>query len=487
MGFHSLIPWKSLRRTVGALSKRRILSCLAWSLMSVVSGIPLSHPHLALSAQGSAYTAMAKGSRLGPASSWHFYLNADEKYRFRFAPDQDETDQDLRLFLDGGVADPTDRFAADLSLGIWWDLDGTGGPGEITTFPSPYDFGDSPVWFDLHKLIAEYRSPNLLKLARGGRQVTEYGQIFTFDGATLVLKPWGPYLDVFLFGGRTVHFFEIDQGVFEDLFVTGGVSARPDKDLRLDLDYRFAKEDTTEKEDVQDHTVALKGWFRHDDWLDLKGSLRMLNDDLAFVGASARFDWAQQGVGGELSARAQLVTLRVLTEAEDAYFSILGESLPHVRFHADVWKHFLTKAGMYMFNVGIDGRQLTEDDETPFNRNFYRAYGLATARDFGRKGLYLSVLLEWQATGFTSDSEGDWVVGGSAGYDSDALRAEVGTYYQQFKYDYYRDVDERANVRTVFVDLKKKLVAWLSVYGRYEFERFDRDIHSMTVGLMQQY
>jgi hypothetical protein len=430
---------------------------------------------------------MARSNRLDRENSWYSYLHADERYRFRIAPDQDETDQDLRFFMDGGVVDPTDRFAADLSLGVWWDLDGTSGPGEITTFPSPYDYGDSPVWFDLQRIYAEYRSPRLLKLARGGRQVTEYGQIFTFDGATLVLKPWGPYLDIFLFGGRSVHFFEIDQAILEDVFVTGGMSARPNKDLRLELDYRFAKEDTAEREDVEDHTVALRGWFRHDDWLDVKGSLRMLNGDLAFAGGAARFDWAKPGIGGELSARAQLVTLRVLTEVEDPYFSILGESLPHVRFHTRVWKQFVTEAGMCMFNVGFEGRQLTEDDETPFNRNFYRAYGLATARDFVLKGLFLSFLFEWGATGFTSDSDGDCAVGGSAGYDSGALRAEVGTYYQQFKYDYYRDVNERANVRTVFVDLKKQLLAWLSVYGRYEFERFDRDIHSMTIGLTQTY
>ena len=473
--------------TVGTLNKWHSLSRPAQLIVPVIVGSLLTFPKAGRPAQGDEDAMRAGSAQVDQAKDWYFYLHADEKYRFRFAPDQDEKDQDLLLFLDCGAVDPTDAFAADLSLGIWWDLDGAGDVGEIRTFPSPYDTGGSPVWFDVHKLSAEYRSAKAVKLARAGRQVSEYGQVFTFDGATLVLRPWAPYLNVYLFGGRSVHFFEIDQGIFEDLFVTGGVEVRPRKDLRLDLDYRFAKEDTTAQENLEEHTVGLTGWFRRDDWLDLKGSMRLINGDLAFVGGAARFDWVKQGVGVDLSARAQLVTLRALTELEDPYYSILGESLPHVRFHADVWKQFVTAAGTYMLNVGFEGRHLTEDDETPFNRNFSRAYGLATGRDIWLKGLFLSVMLEWGATGFSSSEEGQWAVGGSAGYDSEALRAEVGTYYQQFKYDYYRDVDERANVRTLFVDVRKKLVDWLSIYGRYEIERFDRDIHSMTIGLTQKY
>jgi opacity protein-like surface antigen len=426
-------------------------------------------------------------SHVGEGRAWDFYVQADEKYRYRFAPDQDETDQDLSLFLDGGTVDPTDRFAADLSLGVWWDLDGTGDSGGTSTFSSPYDTGDSAVWLDVHKLSAEYRDSKTLKLARAGRQVSEYGQIFTFDGATLVLKPWAPYLQVYLFGGRSVHFFEIDQKIFEDLFVTGGVEIRPTKDVRLDLDYRFAKEDTTEEEDLHENTVGFKGWFRHDDWLDLQGSMRVLNGEAAFVGGAARFDWAKRGIGAELSARVQLVTLRELTEVEDPYYSILGESLPHVRFDAHVWKQFSTEAGIYMIDLGFEGRQLTADDPTPFNRNFSRAYGLATGRDIFLKGLFLSLVLDWGATDLSSDSDGDWALGGSVGYESKAFRAEVGTYYQQFNYDYYLDVEEKTNVRTLFGDVRKELRQWLSIYGRYEFERFDRDIHTATMGLTQKF
>ena len=133
------------------------------------------------------------------------------------------------------------------------------------------------------------------------------------------------------------------------------------------------------------------------------------------------------------------------------------------------------------------GRQLVDDDETPFNRNSGRAYVLFSAADIAVKGPFITAVFERWADGPAIDDDGLWSVGGSAGYDVERFRCEVGSNYQLYKYDYYLDVDERVHVRTVFADFKVKALDWLAVKARYEYELFDRDVHTVTIGLSQIY
>ena len=43
-------------------------------------------------------------------------------------------------------------------------------------------------------------------------------------------------------------------------------------------------------------------------------------------------------LGLDLKADAQLTTFREINELDDPYYAVLGESLPHVRLNADLWK-----------------------------------------------------------------------------------------------------------------------------------------------------
>ncbi len=427
--------------------------------------------------------------------SWYFRVYADQQYRLRTSTDPGETDQDLRLYLNFGAADPSDHFGADFSMGFWWDLDGD--PNETnSTFVSAMD-NDPPVWLDVYKLSVDYHSDDILRLARVGRQVTLIGKDATFDGATLEISPVSPYFDIFLMGGRSVHFFELDQGIFEDWMAGAGFVVRPFRDLRLELDYRFTMEDfyirTTpsgmekESQDIDEHSIGLGAWYRYDDWFRLHAFMRSLNDAVSEAGGATHFEWLAQELGLDLAAKAQTTSLNEINEAEDAYASLLGESLPYVKFSADAWKGFTSIHGTYGLHLGYEGRYLTEDDETTFNRNSGRVYFLFTANDIGVKGPFITAVFERWADGPGLDSDGLWSGGGSVGYDIDVFRGEVGSHFQRFKYDYYLDVDERSDVRTVFVDLKGRVLEWLYIKGRYEFERFDRDVHTVTIGLSQVY
>ncbi|MBW2533774.1 MAG: hypothetical protein JRI55_19955 [Deltaproteobacteria bacterium] len=439
-----------------------------------------------------------------PAHAWQLWLRAEEGYRFRHASaprvetvvgDEDpeapgpEADHDLRLLLAGGLADPTDRFAVDLSTALWWDLDGVPASREPSALRSVQDGTTTPVWFDVFSLHGEYRSPGALALARVGRQTADHGRQVVFDGGALRLRLIDPQLELFAFGGRKHHFFEIDDDYFEDWLASAGAVVRPLPGLRLEVDYRFLEEDTLEREGLMQHSYGAAAWFLHDDWLRLRAHFRGLDDRPSRAGGAAGLEWVAGELGLELSADAQLVTLGETGELDDPFFSVLGESLPHVLARAELWKAFTTHAGVYTAHAGWDGRILTEHDPTLFNRDHGRVYLWLQAVDIGVAGPFAGVVGEYHYTHRASGLPADdlFTVGGSLGWDRRPVRVELGTDYARFKYDYYVDVEERADVRTYFADVGAWPLDWLRVRVRYELEQFDRTVHTALLTLTQTY
>lgn len=440
-------------------------------------------------------------------SAWSYHFDALEEYRYRHATERgavgagelalpalpSEDDHDVRLLLQGDVRDPEDAFSANLSLALWADADGVPAAGLPRELVSMYD-ANQRVWFDVYTLQAQYRTDGVLAVVRGGRQSAEHGPSIVFDGAHVQLRAVGKMLEFFAFGGRTVHFFETGADLFEDWLGSGGVVVRPFRDLRFELDYRFQREDVSgiaegAREAVTDHGYGLTAWYRPLHWLSLKAEVRGIADQIAQAGGVASFDFDRHEVGVTLSADAQPATLRSLAERSDPYFAILGESLPHVRARAEIWKAFTTDVGVYAVHLGWNGRFLTKDDPTRFNREYGRAYLLATANDIGVRGPFASLVVEYHyshADDFGAD--GLFAVGGSVGWDRDPIRAEVGTYYERFKYDYFNDVEEVTDVRSLLADVRYRPLDWLSVRARYALEmRSDRDVHTVSLILGQSF
>lgn len=497
-----------LRTSLGRRSRAVLVAALVAAGLAVAGGGPaLAETAGEVAAPDTA--ALTGLTASGEPGAWSFHFDALEEYRFRGATAvgprgsgdlateglPTEYDHDVRLLLQSVVRDPEDAFSADLSLALWADLDGRPRSGSSDELLSMFDAQDY-VWFDVYSLAAQYQTDGVLALVRGGRQTSQFGPATVFDGAHVGLRALKPYLEFFAFGGRTVHFFEVDTDIFEDWIGSGGVVIRPLKGLRFELDYRFLREDATvsldaavPREELTEHNYGLTAWYRPLDWLYLKGWVRGIDDEVAEAGGMATFEWVEQEAGLTLMAEGQPATLRALTEQEDPFFAILGESLPHVRARADVWKAFTTGAGVYAVHLGWNGRILTEDDATPFNRDFGRAYLLATAEDIGVRGPFASLALEYHYTHADDFGEdGLFAVGGSVGWDREPVRAEVSTYYQRFKYDYFRDAQEVTDVRTVAADVRYRPWQFLSIRARYELElRSDRDVHTASLMLGQSW
>ncbi len=432
-----------------------------------------------------------------PSSGWNLHVFSRQEYRLRTSTDPSERDQDIRLSLDFSAIDPSDRFGAELSMGFAYDLDGVPQKPSSIGFNSIYDENDPGWWFDIYTLALDYHSSGIVQLARAGRQVAPYGHPAVFDGVSFVLRPARKYLDLYLLGGRSVHFFDLDSDIFEDWLAAGGVVIRPMQDLHFELEYRFnlEKKQTPsnngwpqyDKTDVTDHAFSFTGYYRYEDWLYAKAKVRTVNSDVAEASGSLHMNWTRYELGFQVDVKAQPSTLNEISEAEDPYFFVLGTSLPYIAYSAELNKAFSSTKGIYALNLGYEGRQLLKDNEQTFNRNYNRAYLLFSAVDIVVKGPFLSFVFERWADGAILDGNGLWTVGGSLGHDCRYLRAEVGSFYQRYKYTYYSDVDEIDSVRTVYADLKGKPLDWLAITARYELEIFDRYVHVVTVGLIQNY
>ncbi len=426
-----------------------------------------------------------------------FWFQVQEEYRARFATSyssptlytDEESDHDVRLLVSSGIRDSSAHFRGYLSAGAWLDIDGQPSTGSPSALSSSYDL-DSSLWLDVFSLYGEYHSKGILRLARVGRQAMEFGLPIVIDGALIELRPLAPapWFDIFAFGGRSVHFFEADQGLLEDWVGSAGVVIRPVERLRLVVDYRFLLEETHIVEEIKDHTYGAEVWYAPLDWLSAKAYGRGIGANASHVGGATRLAWHELGLGVDLKVDSQVSELKEVNEVDNPYFAILGASLPHTRWGLDLWKSFSTSAGEYGIHAGWTGRANHEDEAT-FNRDYGKLYLLLEASDIGVKGPFVSLSVENHFANLTPtfDEEGVLTAGGAAGYKNHMLRAEAGSYYQRFKYDYYDDVQEYENVRTFFGSFSVKPIDWLSIRARYTMEQLDRDIHTVLFTLTQSY
>jgi len=151
----------------------------------------------------------------------------------------------------------------------------------------------------------------------------------------------------------------------------------------------------------------------------------------------------------------------------------------------DAWKRLDSELVTLIWHIGWLGREPLNGESKPFNRRYGKLHTTIDALDIGIAGLFASAAVEyhWAGSGF---AEGNFSVGGSAGYERKWMRVQAGTYYESFKYVYFADLNEVNEVRTYFGSAELEILPWLRLEARYALERFDRDIHTVTASVTQQ-
>jgi hypothetical protein len=138
-------------------------------------------------------------------------------------------------------------------------------------------------------------------------------------------------------------------------------------------------------------------------------------------------------------------------------------------------------------HLGWRERQLINAAERAFNRNTGGVYLMARLDDLGRRGFFVSGTAEYNYVPWSHPHDWFLALGGSTGYTGEAVKTEVGTYFQQFKILYYQRAEELLNSRTVYGSVTYRVATWLELRARYEFEILDRYLQSFFFSLRQDF
>ncbi len=426
------------------------------------------------------------------------------------------SEQYLHLGVDGNFSYRDGRFNGLVSGDLWWNLHetppfGTPGNYELATIHD----GSSPLWYAVYELYGGYEGTGVLRRARVGRQVAEHGRPMTFDGAYGLIQPV-PRLNIFAFGGRTEHFFEAvqNQPIFEDWVGSAGASYRVLPNLRFELDYRLMRETVLQNNGpsgdqnpspVLANTLGLKAEWHHGQMLWVKAYARGVSspqssvttfsgqqtvggNKLSEVALIAKYFHEKSNAGVDLFLHAQPAVLDELDELDNPFFATLGTSLPHAKWRLEAFKSFAAKTFACDAYLGYEGWHLlrAQDHETAFNHNLMKVYLMASLDKLRAiKGLSFTASIDrtWASNGAL------WSLDGAVAYELKTLRAEIGTQYYRYSYQYLFDtaqnVQEIAGTRVVYAEASYKITGWLSVRGRYSLEIADRTFHSLSIGLAQ--
>lgn len=403
---------------------------------------------------------------------------------------EDQIDQRLRLLSDAQVEGASGRFRAVFSGALWWDLGGSPEAGSPNLLASQYD--EHQPWVAPYALSVEWRHYGMLDHLRVGRQDAEHGMPLTFDGGSVAFEPLGRPVQLFAFGGQTVHFFETSPGLLEDWVGSAGAVVRPSRALSFEFDARIVRDtledrETAEREPVTTHSYGVNAAARTEA-IVARLYARAIDEVPSHAGGRMQLAITDWGFGVDSRIDLQLVTLGEIVESENPFFSLLGTSLPNARFVFESWKELsLGEEALSTLHAGWRGRQLLGGDERPFNRNSGAVYVHARFEDLVQQGLFAAMSAEWNYVPGAMDSEWLLTLGGSAGYSGVALKTEVGTYYQQYKINYYQRAEELRDARTVYGSLGYRVAEWLELRARYEFEIVDRYLESYFLSARQDF
>ena len=424
-----------------------------------------------------------------------------EGVRVRRATSTNEVglDEDAHFALDGGARALGGRLRLDGAAELYWDLDGArpGGDGGLR---SVHD-SRGPVELLVHTLELGWGG-GVVQRAAVGRLTVEEGWPMTLDGVALAVSPLAGLADDALHGarrsraffsaGRTVHFYETGAAgaeLFEDWAVSAGVDLVTADAMKLQLDVRGLFEDSATG--GFDGSAGAALFLRALDLAQAKLWGRTLDDQVMGVGARARLGEPGGDLGADVEVSMQPATLGEVALAADPYFLVLGESLPHWRARADVFAGTDLGIAKGALHAGAQARANLVDDEQAFNRNSGRVYALAQATDLLLPGVFVAADVAWDTVlapsvdDLLGASDGRIALGGSVGYQRAGLRAELGTAWDRYKYTYYRDVLELADVRTVYGALGVRALEWLRIQARASVEVFDRTETTVQVTLVQ--
>ncbi len=407
--------------------------------------------------------------------SFLFRGNMSASYRFRHSthPDEPWNDHDLAQELQLNLSSTRGKSVeASFTGSLREDLDGNSGRTDFYAFEDIGDTTLSPVFLTVYEAQVDVKDPfPYLARFRMGRQSGYRNEPVLFDGFSLDFTP-SPMLLITLYGGASVHLFEVAYSWGSDLTAGAGVDFSPAANIMVSADYLFIKDTlSVPPESLRfEHLLTLSSRMRFFSFLKTTVKLRLIN--WAFRDSSLSTIFTFPGIDLQFSAvYAVKFGRREEFSHEFAPYSLfLGESLPYHSIDGKVRKLLGRHVAM---DMGFFRRGLLYPEETdPFNRKYSRMYTVIELSDVFLKGIFFSVsgditLIE-KKQNYSAGMEAGYVVQRSVMKD---MRIHTGAYFNYYTYDDFLEPDAEETVPTVFVKVKVPVGKSFYFRGKYEYEK----------------
>lgn len=363
------------------------------------------------------------------------------------------------------------------------DLDGDQDHSDFFPFEDISDTRDT--WWSGYLYEAHVDMNNLLSALtqlRIGRQSGTRDEPVFFDGIAADMSVTRT-LNLSIYGGTAVHFYEIDEDWGSDTLAGAGLDYFPFRKTRFSLDYLYArdKRDSTLATDQKDNLTSIKIRQHFSPFLRAMAALRHVNGDSRDMKARAIKAFPSMDMEVSLSYFRQFRTQNELSNELASYYDVLGQSDPFQSLDVKIRKFLGPR---YAIDLGYFSRELTKDQaESAFNREYRRAFAVLDAMDVFYDGLSLSLIGEYWETGDKEYTAAGFDAAYHRKQDKKSAKINVGTYFSLYKYDYYFQLGEREQVRTFYVSGKTPLTTALSVKARYEYEDSIENYHSLKIGM----
>jgi hypothetical protein len=397
------------------------------------------------------------------------YLSGKYIRRTARTPDQRFRDEDLFSELRVDMTAPAaSRYEFHFFGTARQDLDGG---GDVPGFDPFEDIGNTRrsdfagYLYEAHADVNNLSSR--ISQVRIGRQAGTREEAVFFDGIAVDFSP-AKRLNMTVYGGAAVHFYELGADYGSDTLAGAGVDYSPAAATGLSLDYLSVKDERNffQDADRRDSLISVKLWQRFARSVKATAKMRMINGESRDLNVRALGSFQDASADLSVNYFRQFKTQNELANEFSPFFDILGQSRPFQSYTVRARKIF---ASRYAVGAGYFQRSLLESaEQDAFNREFSRAFGDVEIADIFLDNLSLTVTGErWKSGGraFTSSGADLSYVYGKRRKG----RVSAGTYYSLFKFDLLQ-LGERTKVRTYYTDVKVPLGRNVSLNGGYEFE-----------------
>ncbi len=334
--------------------------------------------------------------------------------------------------------------------------------------------------YDAHLAINDPLS--YLTQVRIGRQAGTRDEPVFFDGIAADFAV-SRKLNLTAYGGVAVHFYEINYDWGSDFLSGAGIDYFPYSGTMLSLDYLSVRDEIAPSlgANENDQQVSFAVRQRFTPFLRAMAKIRYLNSDPRDITVRAIKTFPEADLELSMTYFKQFRTQVVLANEFSPYVEVMGPSYPFQSYDIKARKLF----GRYFaLDIGYFQRSLlTDQNESPLNRDYKRAYTVFEVGDLLYDGLTFALIGDyWETEGRKSTSTGF-----DAAYKfknkMKNTKIGIGTYYSLYKYDYYVQIGEQQKVRTYYLNGTVPLTKGLYVTAKYEYEQSIENYQTFKVGM----